>query len=173
MISHELPLMPIGPDEKRWLAEITGDDETFVLKRDFQPELKPGVWQIFDGWYQIHGQFPGISPFEKEYVIVQDGHMMRHLDFRYMINELPKIKAYEEQRKHRLIYQITTILDEIVAEAPYEGVEEAMLEQKEAMSMVETSSELLNGLSILLKQKDQMIKRFKNYYDQAGLNEWQ
>ena len=24
MISHELPLMPIGEDEKRWMAEITG-----------------------------------------------------------------------------------------------------------------------------------------------------
>lgn len=171
MLSHELPLMPIGEDEKRWLAEITGEDETFVLKRDFQPEIRPGVWEIYDGWYQIHGQFPGITPFEKEYVLVQNGQMSRHLGFRYMVQALPHIKAYEEKRKERLAYQINQILDEIHEAAPYEGVEEALLSQKEDMSMVETSSELVNGLRILLKQKDAIIKRYQKYYDQSDI-EW-
>ena len=167
MISHELPLMPIGEDEKRWMAEITGDDETFVLKRDFQPEIRPGVWEIYDGWYQIHGQFPGISPFEKEYVLVQNGQMTRHLDFRYMISALPQIKAYEEQRKERLAYQITKILDEIYEAVPYDGVSDAILSQKEDMSMVESSSELVKGLANILKQKDDIIKKYQTYYDQA------
>ena len=150
MISHELPLMPIGEDEKRWMAEITGDDETFVLKRDFQPEIRPGI-----------------SPFEKEYVLVQNGQMTRHLDFRYMISALPQIKAYEEQRKERLAYQITKILDEIYEAVPYDGVSDAILSQKEDMSMVETSSELVKGLANILKQKDDIIKKYQTYYDQA------
>lgn len=171
MISHELPLLPIGEDEKRWVAEITGDDETFVLKRDFQPEIRTGVWELFDGWYQIHGQFPGISPFQKEYVLIQNGHMTRHLDFRYMIRELPRIKAYEDQRKERLIYQINKEFDDIYEQAPYEGVEEALIRQKEDLSMIETSSELLSGLDVLLKQKDQIIKQYQLHFDRSDL-EW-
>jgi hypothetical protein len=33
--------------------------------------------------------------------------------------------------------------------------------------MVETSSELVKGLSVLLKQKDDIIKKYQTYYDQA------
>ncbi|MGH2119141.1 hypothetical protein ACRCJ0_13835, partial [Aerococcus sp. L_32] len=80
---------------------------------------------------------------------------------------LPQIKAYEEQRKERLAYQITKVLDEIYEAVPYDGVSDAILSQKEDMSMVESSSELVKGLANILKQKDDIIKKYQTYYDQA------
>ncbi|MFL2144172.1 hypothetical protein [Ruoffia sp. FAM 20857] len=156
-----LQLQPSAADEKRWVAEITGDDPTFILSREFQPEIEPGVWAMYDGWYQIHGQTPGITPFQKEYVRVLDGKMTRRLDFRFVKEHVPQIKAAEPERKERLKHQIISVFNEIKAEVPHELVDEAIMQQQEDLDMVETSQELLGGLKVLLKQKDRIIKSYK------------
>lgn len=38
MKAQRLFLMPSEQDEKRWVAEITGEDKVFRVKRDFQPK---------------------------------------------------------------------------------------------------------------------------------------
>lgn len=116
---------------------------------------------MYDGWYQIQGQTPGISPFQKEYVRVLDGKMTRRLSFRYVVAHVPEIKAAEPERKERLKHQIISILEEIKTAVPHEFVEEALLKQKEDLDMIETSEELLGGLKVLLKQKERIIKEYK------------
>lgn len=59
-----LSLSP-GEDDKKWVAEITGPDPNFRFKRVFLPEFEPGLYEIHDGLYQIHGLHPGITPFKK------------------------------------------------------------------------------------------------------------
>lgn len=157
-----LRLSPNIEDEKRWVAEITGKDETFIVKRDFQPEKATGMWEIYDGWYQIHGQAAGVTPFKKEYVRVKDGRMARGLGFRYVLEHIEEIIANEPERMDRLKQQIKTILDEIKIEAPYEQVAEAIDSQKEELDMVETSEQLLDGLKALLKRKEGIVKTYND-----------
>ena len=61
MEAKHIQLVAAGPDEKVWIAEITDEDETFKLKRDFLPEQESGIWDIYPGWYQIQGLVPGRS----------------------------------------------------------------------------------------------------------------
>lgn len=157
-----LQLMPLGEEQKRWVAEITGKDETFILKRDFQPEKTPGVWEMYDGWYQIHGQAPGITPFQKEYVRIKDRKMTRRLDFRFVLSHVDEIIAAEPQRKERLKHQIITVLNEIKTEAPYELVAEEIERQKEDLDLVDTADQLLGGLKVLLKRKDSIVKQYND-----------
>lgn len=159
-----LNLMPNVEDEKRWVAEITGRDETFVLKRDFQPEASPGVWEMYDGWYQIHGQVEGITPFQKEYVRVLEGKMTRRLPFRYVVQQIPEIMAMEDQRKDRLKHQIGIVFEEIIEAAPYEQVRESIEMQRDDLDMVETSEQLLNGLKVLRQRKDSIIKQYNDAF---------
>ncbi|AMB98501.1 hypothetical protein AWM75_00175 [Aerococcus urinaehominis] len=164
MIYHELKLAPLSEDSRAWLAEITDEDPTFKLRRDFQPEIRPGVWQIYDGYYQINGLYPGISPFIKEYVVVKDGRMTRQVPYRQILAALDEIKAMENQRKDRLRQQISQILDTFYDQAPCQEVEEMIIQQKDEMAMADTSQELLAGLTSLLKQKDQISKRLTQFY---------
>lgn len=162
-----IQLQPSAADGKRWVAEITGDDEVFRLKRDFQPEQPNSVWEIYDGWYQIHGQVAGVTAFQKEYVHVKDGMMQRNLNFRTVVEHLDEIIAAEPLRLQRIKQQIITVLDDIRAQAPYEQVGEAIERQKEDLDFIETSSQAIAGLAMLLKRKQQMIdeynKTFKNW----------
>lgn len=169
MEPQRLQLLP-NEDEKRWVAEITGEDKVFRLKRDFQPEEGDGIWEIYDGWYQIHGQAPGVTPFQKEYVHVKNGRMLRHLSFGYMVQQLEEIKAAEPARMERLKRQIFRVLDDIKVAAPYEPVEEAIERQKEDCEMIEESGPLLAALTTLKKQKDTMIKEYQKTF--ANWNEW-
>ncbi|WP_373786295.1 hypothetical protein [Jeotgalibaca porci] len=165
-----LHLMPNTTDEKRWVAEITGEDPTFKLKRDFQPDGPEGVWEIYDGWYQIHGQATGVSPFNKEYVHVKNGRMLRHLNFRYVLAHLEDIKAAEPERMERMRKQIYVMLDEIKREAPYQPVEEAMERQKEDCNMTDEPDQLLGAIAILKKRKNAMIKEYHKTFE--NYQEW-
>lgn len=159
-----LQLLPNEQDEKKWVAEITGEDKVYRVKRDFQPE-EDGIWEVYDGWYQIHGQAPGVTPFNKEYVHVKDGRMLRHLPFRTVIQHLDEIKAAEPQRMARMRKQIYKMLDEIKTAAPYQPVEEAMERQKEECDMVDEPEQLLNALAILKKRKKIMIKEYQKAFE--------
>lgn len=156
-----LNLMANEEDGKRWVAEITGEDPTFKLKRDFQPEISSGVWEMYDGWYQIYGIVAGITPFQKEYVRVKDGKMTRRLSFRYVLEHLPEIKASEPERMERLKFQNKTLLDEIKEAVPDDMVSEEIERQKDEMDFMDSSEQLLEGLKALIKRKDGIIKEYK------------
>lgn len=166
-----LQLMPNTSDEKRWVAEITGEDPTFKLKRDFQPDDPEGVWEIYDGWYQIHGQAQGVSPFNKEYVHVKDGRMTRHLHFRVVLAHLEEIKAAEPIRMERMRKQIYKILNEIKQAAPYEPVEEAMERQKEECDLTDEPDQLLGAIAVLKKRKTSIIKDYQKTFE--NYQEWE
>lgn len=162
-----LQLFPLEEDGKCWVAEITGEDKVYRLKRDFLAEESQGVWEIYDGWYQIHGQAPGVSPFQKEYVHVEEGRMLRHLNFPYVLHHLDEIKAMEPQRMERMRRQIYAVLDEIKEAAPYEPVEEGMEKQKEECDLCDEPEQLRGALYTIKKRKKTMIKelqeKFSNY----------
>lgn len=161
MKSQTLQLFPHEEDGKCWIAEITGEDKVYRLKRDFLPEESKNVWEVFDGWYQIHGQAPGVSPFIKEYVQVKDGRMLRHLNFSDMLQRLDEIKAMEPFRMERMRKQIYAVLDEIKQAAPYEAVEEGMERQKEECDMCDDPDELSAALHTIKKRKERMIKELQ------------
>lgn len=165
MKAQRLFLMPSEQDEKRWVAEITGEDKVFRVKRDFQPEISEGQWDIYDGWYQIHGTANGVSPFTKEYVHVKEGRMLRHLPFSYVLGHLEEIKAAQPQRMERMRKQIYAILNEIKLAVPYEPVEEAIERQKEDCDMCDEPEQLLVALSTLLKRKEAMIKEYQKTFE--------
>lgn len=165
-----LYLNPSQADEKRWVAEITGEDPTYKLKRSFQPEHQPGVWAMYDGWYQIHGQVVGITPFQKEYVRIQNGKMTRRLPFRQVMADLPAIIAFEPQRIERLRHQINLELNDIIQQAPFDRVLIEMEQQKDEVSMVDSSDELLGGLTVLKKRKPMMIHHYKELYEDIELD---
>lgn len=160
-----LKMMPHPEDGKSWLAELTDEDPTFRLKREFQPEIENGVWDIYDGFYQVHGQVANITPFHKEYVRVKDGKMQRRLDVRYMLGHLAEIKAFEDQRLDRIKHQIKLELEDIYKQAPYEAVLLSIEKQKDDLDMVENSSQALGGLAQLRKQKDYIIKQFQTTFE--------
>lgn len=161
-----LQLQPNKTDDKCWVAEITGDDPTFRLKREFLLEDSAGWYAIYDGYYQIHGECPGVSPFTKEYCVVQDGHMRRYLNSREVMASLPQIIAAEPVRMGRLRHQILEVLDEIKTACPHEQVEEAIDRQKEDIDMVDTSEQLRAGLAQIKKQKEDIIKQLQQRYQQ-------
>ena len=164
MEAKHIQLVAAGPDEKVWIAEITDDDETFKLKRDFLPEKESGIWDIYPGWYQIQGLVPGLEPFQKEYVKVEHGEMTRFLNFRWMLQELPKIKAYEPQRLERVKHQLHLELDEIKAAVPFEPVAEEIERQKEDLDFLENSSQAIASLGMLRQRKASMIKQYTEFF---------
>lgn len=165
MEAKHLQLVASGPEEKVWLAEITDEDETFKLKRDFLPEKQASIWDLYPGWYQINGLVPGLAPFQKEYVKVEHGEMTRFLNFRGMMQELPKIKAYEPQRLERVKHQIRLELDEIKEAAPYEPVAEAIERQKEDLDLLESSSQAIASLGMVRKRKAAIIKQYNDHFE--------
>lgn len=165
MEAKHIQLMAAGPEEKVWIAEITDEDETFKLKRDFLPEKRDGIWDLYPGWYQINGAAPGVTPFLKEYVKVEHGTMTRFQDFRWMMQELPKIKAYDSQRLERVKHQIRLELDEIKEAVPYEPAAEALERQKEDLDMIESSSQAIASLGMVRKRKAVMIKQYNDHFE--------
>lgn len=121
---------------------------------------------MYDGWYQIHGQVEGITPFQKEYVRVLDGKMTRRLPLRYVVQHTPEILDMEDERKNRLKRQIGTVFNEIIKAAPYEQVREAIEMQRDDLDMVETSEQLLNGLKVLRQRKEGIIKQYRDAFSQ-------
>lgn len=170
MIVNYLHLSPSFVDNKCWVAEIVDRDPTFKLKRAFQPEVKPGVWAMYDGWYQIHGDVAGITPFQKEYVRILDGKMTRRVPYKQVLGDLEAIIAFEPQRIERLRHQISVVLDDIMAQAPYDRVLLDMSHQKDELSLVDSSDELLAGLRTILKRKDPIIKRYIELFDGLELD---
>lgn len=165
MKPNYIQLQASSEDGKRWIAEITGDDEVFRVKRDFQPEMPGGIWEIYDGWYQIHGQVANVTPFQKEYVWVRNGQMERNLSFRDVMYHLDEIKAAEPQRLERIKQQIVAEFNDIHLAAPYEQVGEELERQKEDLDFIENSSQAIAGLATLRKRKNEMIKQYQKIYE--------
>lgn len=167
--TFEYQLLTLSPnsDQKMWVAEIVGDDPVFRLKRAFLPEFEKGVYHIYDGVYQIHGIYPGITPFEKEYCQVVDGHMQRRIPVQDIYQKLDQIKAYEPVRMRRLKYQIQKILDEIGRQLDNELVQENISYQKDQLDNLEDSLQLTATLNQLIKQKDHMIRQYQKLLEQS------
>lgn len=148
-------------DDKKWVAEIVGEDPTFKLSRIFLPEVEKGVYAIFDGIYQIHGIHPGITPFNKEYCRVHHGHMQRNLSMQDVLQKVPELMAEEPRRNARIKYQIRGILEEITQAVDHELIRNNMEYQIEQLDNLEETKSLMATLSQLIKQKDQMIKHYQ------------
>lgn len=158
--SQRLTLHP-NDDEKKWVAEITGEDPAFKLKRTFLPEIEPNTYEIYDGFYQIHGTCPGVTPFQKEYCVVENGHMQRRWHFGQVMQKLDTIKAMEPQRIQRVKQQLNTQLDAIKAALNDERVDEDIMYQKEQIDMMDEFDQLASAYSQLMKQKKDIIKRYE------------
>lgn len=158
---QKLTLFP-HEDEKKWVAEITGDDPTFKLKRTFLPEIAPNTYDIYDGYYQIHGIHPGITPFAKEYCVVEQGHMQRHLTLPQVLRQVEAIKAKEPERVERIKAQLIQQFDDIDAAVDHELVHEDLLFQKEQLDMMDDFDQLAQAYQQLLRQKKTMIQRYRD-----------
>lgn len=163
-----IELHPSELDGKCWVAEITDEDKTFRLKREFQPEIKENTWELYDGWYQIHGQSPTSPSYEKEYAIVKNGQIIRNLNANFFIQHLDKIKSLEEKRLERIKYQINCELNEMKEKVPYDPFNEMIESQKDDLSFIENSSQAIAGLATIRKRKETIItqyqKMFENYH---------
>ena len=159
-----LLLSPHPEDEKVWVAELTGPHETYRLNREFLRPDESGIYNIYDGWYQMHGDFEGITPFTKEYVTVHDGQMTRGLQSHEMIHQLPAIEAYKDQRLQRLKQQIYEELDELYDLFPEEEVAEQILYQKDEAGMETDVSRLYEALAELIRRKPAIIQQYKKYF---------
>ncbi|WP_124059512.1 hypothetical protein [Vaginisenegalia massiliensis] len=148
-------------DNKKWVCEIVGEDPVFRFKRAFLPEMAEGQFAIYDGVYQIHGIYPGISPFNKEYCLVRDGHMQRHLTFSMVQECLPAILANQESIKERVKFQIKQQLAGIEEAVDHELVKEALEHQIDQLDDLTEISQLYACLAQLIKQKDSLIRQFQ------------
>ncbi|MGX7108055.1 hypothetical protein [Facklamia miroungae] len=157
--AQKLTLTP-NNDGKMWIAEITGEDSVYRLKRVFLPEFESGVYHLYDGVYQIHGIHAGISPFNKEYCIVSNAHMQRSVSGQEIYRLLPKIKLYEEQRKIRLKHQIHEKLDEIGKALDHELVWQDIEYQKDQLDSLEDSQQLTLTLGQLIRREEDLIHSY-------------
>lgn len=82
-----------------------------------------------------------------------------------MMQELPKIKAYDSQRLERVKHQIRLELDEIKEAVPYEPAAEALERQKEDLDMIESSSQAIASLGMVRKRKAVMIKQYNDHFE--------
>lgn len=160
-----LQLSPADSESKCWVAEITGEDEVYKLKRDFIPEEPEGGWILYDGWYQLNGTVPGVTEFRKEYIRIKDGKVRRNLAFRELVESLDEIKAGEGPRTERMRKEISAILDEIKAAAYCEPVAEGIEKQKEDLEMVDEPDQIRNALYMLKKQKQNYIKQYRKMFN--------
>lgn len=161
MKPNVLQLLPIEEDGKCWIAEITGEDPVYRLKRTFLQEEGGSIWEIYDGWYQINGACPGVSPFIKEYVRVKDGRMHRNIPYPVVLGHIEEIKGMGPQRMERIRRQIYAILDEIKREVDYDPLEEGIERQKEDVDMADDPDQLQNALNTLKKRKKEYIKQYR------------
>ena len=165
-MSHiKLNLMPANSESKCWVAEITGEDEVYKLKRDFIPADPSGTWVLYDGWYQLNGSMPGVTEFVKEYIRIIDGKVFRHLTFRDMLANLDVIKAGEGPRVERMRKEITAILDEIKEAAYCEQVVEGIEKQKEDLDMADEPDQIKSALYMLRKRKQQYINEYRKMFN--------
>lgn len=143
------------------MAELVGPDPTFKLQRDFLPEMSENHYELFDGFYQIHGTHPGITPFTKEYCRVENGEMTRYLSFRKMLAWIPQMQALEPVRYEQVKSQIVRIFDEMADELDHPWVRESIMYQKEDIDLAENSQELRRALNQLIRQRPSIIKQYK------------
>lgn len=155
-----LTLSP-GEDGKAWVAEIIGDDPVYRLKRIFLPEVEPGVYEIYDGYYQVHGIYPGISPFQKEYCKVVHGHMERRIPVRSFYQEINQIKSLNDQRLARLKFQIHQQLAEIDQALDHEWVSEDIAYQRDQVDSLSDVEMANAGLSQILQRKKVIIDHYR------------
>ncbi|MCR8968543.1 hypothetical protein [Facklamia sp. 7083-14-GEN3] len=164
--AQKLTLSP-NSDEKMWVAEIVGDDPVYRLKRVFLPEFEKGVYHIYDGVYQIHGIYPGISPFNKEYCIVRQGHMQRKIPLKKIYQLLPQIQLQESSRMSRLKHQINEKLDTIGRELDHELVWQDIYYQKDQLDSLEDSQQLTLTLGQLIKHEEKMVDSYKKAIERS------
>lgn len=163
-----LQLSPADSESKCWVAEITGADEVYILKRDFIPEEPEGGWILYDGWYQLNGAVPGVTEFKKEYIRIKDGKVRRNLPFRELVESLDEIKAGEGPRVERMRKEIIAILDEIKEAAYCEPVAEGIEKQKEDLDMADEPDQpdqIKNALYMLKKQKQSYIQQYRKMFN--------
>lgn len=156
-------------DGKKWVAEIVGPDPTFGMKRIFLPEIEANVYELFDGIYQIHGIYPGITPFNKEYTQVKDGHMTRRLDYRLVRSLVPQLELEAPNRMARVKAQIKRTLAEINEALDHELVRESLMNQQDQLDDAEDQETLTHILSQLIRDRAKIIKHFEQQiklYDQ-------
>ncbi len=153
-------------DGKKWVAELVGPDPNFKLKRDFLPEMSPNEYEIYDGFYQIHGTHPGITPFTKEYCRVDNGQMTRYLSFREMMQWIPQMEARTPQRILNIKAQIIHQLVLIGAEFDHYLIHDELMYQKEQVDFVDDPDQLRQALSQLIRQKPTMIKSYQHKIEQ-------
>ncbi|MGF3113843.1 hypothetical protein ACQV2R_00430 [Facklamia sp. P12937] len=158
--AQKLTLSP-NSDEKMWIAEIVGEDPVYRLKRVFLPEFEKGTYHLYDGIYQIHGIYPGISPFSKEYCIVKHGHMQRKIPLETIYQLLPQIESQESRRKKRLKHQIIEKLNVIGKKLEHELVWRDIDYQKDQLDSLENSQQLTLTLGQLIKQEEKIVDSYK------------
>ena len=160
-----LQLSPADSESKCWVAEITGADEVYILKRDFIPAEPEGGWILYDGWYQLNGAVPGVTEFKKEYIRIKDGKVRRNLPFRELVESLDEIKAGEGPRVERMRREIIAILDEIKEAAYCEPGVEGIEKQKEDLDMADEPDQIKNALYMLKKQKQSYIQQYRKMFN--------
>lgn len=143
------------------MAELVGPDPTFKLKRDFLPETYANEYELFDGFYQIHGTHPGITPFTKEYCRVDNGQMTRYLSFREMLAWIPQMESLKPRRVQNIKGQIIRQLDEISGKFDNYLINDEIMYQKEQVDFVDDPDQLRQALSQLVRQKPKMIKNYE------------
>lgn len=148
-------------DGKYWVAEIIGDDTVYRLQRAFIPEIEKGLYEIYDGYYQIHGLHPGITPFTKEYCIVQNGHMERRIPVQRFYQEIQAIKDLEGVRLPRVKQQIKDQFQSIIDEIDQDWIRDEMDYQWDQVEMMTDSAQAIAGLSQLIHSKDKIIARYQ------------
>lgn len=159
-------------DEKKWVAEIIGEDPQFKVRRYFLKEVSEGYYPIYDGVYQIYGKCDGITPFQKEYCIVQEGKMRRRLQFYEVMQYLPWIISETSHRVARLKHDIEQILDEILVELEADFLREEIFYQKEQLSFEEDEVTLRYALDKLNVEKETMIETYKRAQAKREEHEW-
>lgn len=160
-------------DGKMWVAELIGPDPTYRFQRIFLPEIEEGVFLIYDGIYQIYGCHPQVSPFNKEYCRVVNGHMERRLDPRRLQALLPEMVAREDQRRDRIKQMIRGKLEEVKTAFPHEQVNEAIDHQIDYLNEVEGSAALMQAYHQVNRQLPMMIADYQRQIQMMrGENEW-
>lgn len=161
MTSPQLLTLLPHDDGKMWVAELIGPDETYRYQRLFLQEKEEGVFEIYDGIYQIHGRHPEVSPFNKEYCRVMHGHMERRLDPIQLNALLPEMLAGEHKRKERIKSMIWDQLQEIKQAVPHEQVAEAIDYQLDYLDDLEDSPALMKAYQQIARQMPMIIADYQ------------
>lgn len=148
-------------DDKKWVAEITGEDPVYKLQRSFLRESTENEYVLYDGYYQIYGIHPGITPFDKEYCRVSQGQMTRYLTYQQVLQALPEIIARSHERVERYQKLIITGLDEMAQQLDHELITEEIQYQKEEVLFNQDEQELKQAYDFFNSQRPKMIKQYQ------------